>query len=57
MTPSLPIADSICLLTRTHPSDVSTCTNRTLRIGGWLTDLIAGVKALGIQGQTITLIF
>ena len=39
----LPIADSICLVTRTHGS---TCTNRTLRIGGWLTDSITGMKPL-----------
>jgi len=38
--PPSPIADSICLLTRTlrFPGG-STCTNRTLRMRGWLTDL------------------
>ena len=46
LKPSLPIADSICLVTRTHSS---TCTNRTLRIGGWLTDLSTGAKPLEEQ--------
>lgn len=41
--PSLPIADSICLLTRTRGS---TCTNRTLQTGRWLTDLFTGTKPL-----------
>ena len=39
----LPIADSICLVTRTRGS---TCTNRTLRTGGWLTDLNMGTQPL-----------
>lgn len=50
----LPIADSICLVTRTRGS---TCTNRTLRIGGWLTDFNTGGEALGGLGQTITFLF
>jgi hypothetical protein len=42
----LPIADSICLMTRTRGS---TCTNRTLRTGGWLTDFTTGAKPLGME--------
>ena len=47
----LPIADSFCLVPRTHGS---ACTNRTLRIGGWLTDFVTDIKATGGEGQTIT---
>lgn len=48
--PSDPIADSICLVTRTLRCFLnrgSTCTDRTLRMREWLTDFRSDVIALG----------
>ena len=44
--PTLPIADSICLLTRDHLNRFSTCIKRTLSMEGWLVNFQASDELL-----------